>query len=132
FREESPYRHIMPRSDFIDQLKKLGYEEVSEKNSFVSFDYIVEVGKFAGQKIKMAFQVTDDFPLNPPGGPHISPRLLPLHTNQDPHPNGGIHASDNLGSDWEYWSRPFKDSWNQTDRTVRTYMAFIRRLFEDQ
>lgn len=123
----------MPRSDFINQLKKLGYETISEKNNFVIFDYTVEVGKFAGQKIKMAFQVGDDFPLNPPGGPHISPQLLPIHTGQDiPHPKGAVHPSNDLGSDWEYWSRPFQNSWNQTDRSVRTYMAFIRRLFEDQ
>lgn len=122
----------MPRSDFIDQLKKIGYDTIFEKNNFIIFDYVIEVGKFSGMKIKMAFQVGDDFPLNPPGGPHISPQLLPVNPSRDiPHPLGGIHQSNDLGSEWEYWSRPFQN-WNQSDRTVRTYMAFIRRLFEDQ
>lgn len=122
----------MARNDFVDQLKKLGYDISPEANNgFVIFDYVIEIGKLAGQKIKMAFQVADDFPLNPPGGPHVSPQLHPLHPGQDlPHPKGAVHASP-LGQDWEYWSRPFQN-WTQTDRGVRTYMAFIRRLFEDQ
>lgn len=122
----------MARNDFVVQLKKLGYDISPEANNgFVVFDYEIEIGKLAGQKIKIALQVTDDFPLNPPGGPHVSPQLHPIHPGQDlPHPKGAVHAST-LGPDWEYWSRPFQN-WTQTDHSVRAYMAFIRRLFEDQ
>jgi len=121
----------MSRTDFLDQLKKLGYEASLHTNDrFVIFDYTIDVGRLAGQKIKMAFEVGDDFPLNPPGGPHISPQLIPLYPGQDmPHPKGAIHSS-NLGQMWEYWSRPFQN-WAQSDHSVRAYMAFIRRLFED-
>jgi hypothetical protein len=108
----------------------LGYEaaSVGPDNRFVIFDYEIEVGRKAGEKIRLAFDVADDFPLNPPGGPHVSPQLFPIHPGQDlPHPNGAVHNSP-LGAEWEYWSRPFQ-GWNEMDKSVRTYMAHIRRLF---
>lgn len=122
----------MSKKDFIDQLRKLGYNaEEKPSTQFVIMDYQIDVGTRAGETIKLAFQVAEDFPLNPPGGPHVSPRLFPIHPAKDiPHPHGAVHESKDLGENWEYWSRPFPD-WNQTDRTARTYMAYIRRLFVD-
>ena len=62
---------------------------------------------------------------------HLSPPPLPFHPAQDvPHPVGGVHTSP-FGPDWQYWSRPFHQ-WGQTDRTAKSYMAFIRHLFETQ
>lgn len=120
---------LMSKTDFIDQLKELGYEVDPTRSDYVIINYVVEIGKFQGQAIKLALKVGDDFPLVPPPGPHISPQLLPLHPNNDiPHPNGAVHASD-IGPEWEYWSRPFPN-WEQTDRTVSAYLAYIRRLFE--
>jgi hypothetical protein len=89
----------------------------------------VPVGRFIGQKVKVGFQVNDDFPANPPGGPHISPRLLPLKSGGE-HPSGQVHASP-LGDDWEYWSRPYPE-WHRTDRSVKAYMAHVRHLFDTQ
>ena len=122
----------MSRADFVQQLQTLGFQvEPVTPQGFVKFDYTIPIGHKRGEKIKLAFAVGEDFPLNPPGGPHVSPRLLPIHTANDlPHPNGAVHPSDQLGPDWEYWSRPFP-AWNSTDRTVRTYMGYIRRLFAD-
>jgi hypothetical protein len=120
----------MPRAEFVEQLRKLGYEVVVDGDK-VSFPYKVPIGKFADKEIQLGFQVADDFPLNPPGGPHISVQLLPIHIQNDlPHPAGGVHPSP-VWTNWQYWSRPFSN-WNQTDKTVATYMAHIRKLFETQ
>lgn len=122
----------MAQQDFIDQLNALGFTPHEQTGSNkAQFEYTVPIGKFVGQKILLGFLVPDDFPANPPSGPHISPRLLPINTQPNtPHPAGGVHESD-FGRDWEYWSRPIHN-WANTDHTVRTYMAHIRHLFETQ
>lgn len=119
----------MARQDFIDQLRALGHEVEEPGGNKISFTYVIPVGKRANQEIKIGFEVSEDFPANPPSGPHVSPRILPLDKTKDPHPKGGVHESTNFGNEWEYWSRPFPN-WANTDRTARTYMAFIRYLFE--
>jgi len=121
----------MARQDFVDELQKLGYE-LKVDGDKVSFPFKVPVGKFVDREIMLGFQVADDFPLNPPGGPHISPPLLPDHPSNDlPHPIGGVHVST-VFPGWQYWSRPFSN-WNQHgEKTARTYLAHIRMLFETQ
>ncbi len=122
----------MSRQDFITQLRDLNYEATELPNNRVSFPYTIPVGKFAGQVIQLGFVVADDFPLNPPSGPHLSPHLLPIHSGGDlPHPLGGVHESSPFGSGWQYWSRPFQN-WAETDKTVATYMGHIRALFQTQ
>lgn len=120
----------MARSDFIAQIKAMGYEVEDKGENRLAFPYTIPIGRFAGQQIKLGFVVGDDFPMTPPSGPHISPRLLPLNPAQVPHPVGGIHAS-NFGEDWEYWSRPFPN-WAGTNRTASAYMRHIRHLFDTQ
>lgn len=121
----------MARQEFIDELAALNYDVQDHGDGKVSFPYTVPVGRFAGQAIRLGFALGDDFPAAPPSGPHMSPRLLPLHPGQEiPHPLGGVHESP-FGPDWEYWSRPFQD-WGGTDRSVKAYMAHIRTLFETQ
>jgi hypothetical protein len=122
----------MSGQDFIDQLNELGHQVELLEAKRISFPYIIPVGKFAGKDIRLGFVVQDDFPVNPPAsGPHVSPRLLPINTQSKLHPEGGVHESPQFGGEWEYWSRPHKE-WAKTDRSVRSYMAFIRRLFETQ
>jgi hypothetical protein len=120
----------MPRAEFIAEFAALGYAVSERPNDFVVFPLDVPVGKFAGQKIQLGLQITGDVPLNPPGGPHVSPQLLPLNQEPNPHPKGGVHKSD-LGAEWQYWSRPFKD-WREGERTARRYMAHIMNLFATQ
>ena len=116
----------MTRADFIAELVNLGYEPAEQANDLVAFDYEIQVGRFAGQKIKLAFQVFD---LNPPPGLHINPPLLPFHPQNDlPHPSGGVHPSP-LVPGWQYWSRPYS-TWGETDRSARTYMARVTQLFD--
>jgi len=117
------------RQEFISQLTELGYKVEDLGNNRVTLKYVIPIGRLSNQEIILGFLVQDDFPANPPSGPHISPRLLPINTEDKTHPNGGIHTSEQFGTEWEYWSRPFP-AWGSTDHTVRTYMAFIRRLFE--
>jgi hypothetical protein len=120
------------RSDFVKQLTDLGYQVKEYGDERISIDYKVPVGKFEGKDIELGFLVTDQFPTIAPAGPHLTPRLLPIHASQDiPHPLGGVHESTQFGSDWQYWSRPFPE-WEKTDQTVKTYMSHIRRLFLDQ
>jgi hypothetical protein len=119
----------MTRSEFIQQLKEMGYEPTEQNNYIVVFPYVIPVGKLAGTKIKLGLQVTD---LVPPPGPHVSPRLHPLESGGGiPHPLGGINESPLLGPEWQYWSRPFR-GWAKTDRSARTYMAYINTLFDTQ
>lgn len=118
----------MAKSDFISELLALGYSVQEPATDFLSIEYEIPVGKFAGQTVTMAFQVLDKFPMEPPPGPHFKPHLLPVTGGGGSHPFGAIHSSP-LGSDWQYWSRPFSAHWNQTDRTVKTYLAHIRNLF---
>lgn len=119
----------MAKQDFINQLTSLGYKVEDLGSNKIEFKYAIPIGRLADQEIKLGFLIQDDFPANPPSGPHVSPRLLPINPQSGTHPNCGIHESEQFGPEWEYWSRPFPD-WGRTDHTARTYMAFVRRLFE--
>ena len=73
-----------------------------------------------------------------PTGPHVSPRIHPLHTNSDlGHPLGGVHEAhaepfmQGAGGEWQYWSRPYPN-WATSKKTVVAYMGHIYRLWETQ
>jgi hypothetical protein len=117
----------MPKAEFVAQLKQMGYEVQELDGNRVAFSYLIPGGRFTGQTIRLGFDVPGDFPANPPSGPHVSPRLLPLQQGGT-HPNGGIHESP-FGSEWQYWSRPIQH-WANTKRTVRDVMAHVNRLFD--
>lgn len=120
----------MNRAAFISEFTALGFAVEEKAQEFVVFPFTIPVGKFAGRTIKLGLQINGDVPFNPPGGPHVSPPLLPRNTNADPHPAGGVHASA-LGEEWQYWSRPFK-FWKEGERSARRYMAHIANLFATQ
>ena len=119
-------------TELVAQLEALGYKPIVKDNRAV-IDYEVPVGCFEGEKIRLGFDVHGDFPINPPTGPHISPRLLPINENASKHPER-VHNS-NFGEDfdgeWEYWSRPVH-YWQNTDRSVKVYLKHINYLFETQ
>lgn len=119
----------MARNDFIEQLRALGYKIETVEGARITLDYLIPLGKFLGEQIKLGFEVSDDFPLSTPSGPHINRHFHALKPGGE-HPTGGIHPSP-FGSEWQYWSRPFHE-WNKTNHTVAEYMAFIRWLFEKQ
>ena len=117
---------------------KLGLEElgiVAEVcGDRVTFGYTPDLGKFAGQQLRLGIKVPPNFQLNPPTGIHVSPRILPIHPGNDkPHPFGGVHESAEFEENpaepiWQYWSRPFTN-FAKTDRSVRAYMRHVRALF---
>jgi hypothetical protein len=122
----------MGPSTFAEQLRDLGFEATEHPDGRVTFPYTVPVGKYSGTKLELGFQVAGDFPINPPSGPHLKPRLLPTNPAADAgHPLGGVHESPTFGDDWQYWSRPYPE-WQDGDRSVRAYLAHVRHLFEKQ
>jgi hypothetical protein len=102
---------------FLAALTAHGYTVV-QQNEYATFTYGVEVGSRVGQQVRIALAIPGDWPLSPPPGPHVSPRLG--------HPQGAVHASP-LGADWEYWSRPVP-GW-AVDRSMRAYLRHLRALF---
>jgi hypothetical protein len=121
----------MDRKDFVTQLQNLGYQVEERGENRLAFRYRITVGIYRDQEIWLGLAVNDDWFLHPPGGPHVSPRLLPIHPARDvPHPRGGVHESP-FGADWQYWSRPFP-GWAGTERTASTYLGHIRNLFLTQ
>jgi hypothetical protein len=121
----------MARVDFGHGLRKLGLDPEEFADGRIIFPYNIPAGPQQGQAIRLGFVVGDDFPLNPPSGPHLSPRLLPINTAGGLHPLASIHESPTFGSDWEYWSRPYPNppGWANTDRSVKVYLKYIEHLF---
>lgn len=117
----------MAKQDFINQLEALGYKATEPHPGFIAFEYEIPLGRFIGRVVTVAFQVDDSFPMNPPPGPHFKEQLLPITGGGGAHPFGAIHIST-LGGGWQYWSRPFTNHWNTSDRTVKTYLAHIKNL----
>jgi hypothetical protein len=134
----TPVSHTNGPGGFVEGLRMLGYNPqlLPGKVDHVVFDYPVEVGPFNGQKVRVGLIIPNDFPNIPPSGPHVSPRIHPIHAQNDiPHPRGGVHLSAEFekgaGGEWQYWSRPCSD-WGQRKRTVAAYMAHVWRLWETQ
>lgn len=123
---------------FAEGLRAMGYDPqpLPGKPDHLVFNYLVEVGRRAGQTVRLGIVVPQDFPTTPPSGPHVSPHIQPIHPNNDrPHPEGGVHTSpefqQHAGGDWQYWSRPCPN-WGQIKRNVMAYMSHIWRLWETQ
>jgi hypothetical protein len=111
----------MSAAALVEQLHALGYDATvvtQGGQEFAVFPLEVPVGVHAGSTVQIALPGTD-FPVNPPGGPHVSPPIT--------HPNGNNHPSP-FGEQWRYWSRPYPE-WSATGRTAGDYMAHIRKLF---
>jgi|ERR1017187_776490 hypothetical protein len=106
----------MAASDFIEQLKALGFEVEDHGEDKVSIPYVIPTGKFAGKSIRLGFVVPPDFNLSSPSGPHMTPELLPRQSGGQ-HPTGSINESP-FGKEWQYWSRPLSH-WAQTKRLCR-------------
>lgn len=111
----------MGTAELARQLRILGHDVTvvaQDGQEYAVFPLEVPVGAHAGTTVRIALPGTD-FPVNPPGGPHVSPAIT--------HPGGNNHASP-LGDQWRYWSRPYP-GWRTTGRTAGDYMAHVRKLF---
>lgn len=114
------------REEFDRQLREQGYAPESKENRSI-IDYLIPGGRFTGQTIKLGFEVPQDFPRNPPSGPHISPRLLPINNSPNSsHPDRA--AESPFGAEWQYLSRPFP-SWKEKLGAMG-YLAYVDHLFE--
>lgn len=108
----------MAVEDLVAQLRELGCADARVQGQFALFSFQVPIGARAGEVFLIGLPASD-FPLNPPGGPHVQPGF--------DHPGGNNHGSE-LGDGWRYWSRPFP-GWPQTDRSASAYLSHLRRLF---
>ena len=112
----------MGHEELFQELTNAGYDAQLSNASgveFVVFAYRVPIGQHANEEVRVGLQAPD-WPVNPPGGPHISPRLL--------HPGDTAHHHSPLGSDWIYWSRPHP-RWAEGDRSLEEYLTHVRTLF---
>lgn len=112
----------MARIDFINELNILGYETQEESDGMVVFIYTIPVGKNKGKTLNVGYQISNDYPMNCPHGPHFQSGLIADWFE----PAANIHNSP-LGANWRHWSRPFPD-WNRTQRNVKVYLAHIRNV----
>ncbi len=108
----------MALTDLRDAVRGAGYD-ATITGDFVTFPYVIPVGARVGTTITVGL-TAPDFPINPPGGVHIRPRIQ--------HPGDNAHHTSPLGPDWIYWSRPYPD-WPQSARDISDYLAHLRRLF---
>jgi hypothetical protein len=115
----------MGRDKFKNGLEALGYAVELRDPDKVIVAYTVADGRFAGQQIKLGVQVPQDFEMTPPGGIHISPRLIPINPNPQNHSRAAESAP--FGPEWEYLSRPFLGKW-ALKRTVKRYMEYVADL----
>ncbi len=118
----------MARSDFIAQLEAMGFEVYEAGEGKIYIPYVIPIGPQIGKAVKLGFMAFDDFPANPPGCLHISPRLLPLNSNSGEHPFASVHNSP-FGDDWQYWSRPIS-GWSSSKHTAGDVISHINRLFQ--
>lgn len=123
---------------FVEGLIGLGYSPMSlpERPDHIVLDYVVETGRLSGTKVKLGFIVPGDFPLTSPSGPHVSPHIHPINPHGQ-HPTGAVHREhaapfqQALGSEWQYWSRPFSN-WGSGKKTVAAYMSHMWRPWDSQ
>lgn len=112
----------MGHQQLIADLRAAGYDpklKTVDGVEFVSFLYRVPIGAYAGEEVRVSLQAPD-WPLNPPGGPHITPRIQ--------HPGDNAHHGSPLGANSIYWSRPHP-RWADTTRSVEEYLAHLRTVF---
>lgn len=111
------------------QLKDFGYETRRPEPNMVSFHFKVPHGRFAGREIEIALEASQ-FPNIPPPGLYITPHLLPFNSGKTL-PEGGIHDRKRPDGQWQYWSRRCGD-WGSSEKSMKTYLAFMRTLFDFQ
>ncbi len=113
----------MAKSDFIAELKALGFNVQEPDEHRVLWEYAVPVGRNIGKKLQIGFEVPNDYPMSCPTGPHFKSVGITNWVE----PLNNIHPSPTFGDTWRYWSRPFPD-WNRTDRKMKIYFAHIKNL----
>jgi hypothetical protein len=118
---------VSGRAAFVAGLKEIGIDAVVRDDGRIVFPYRIELGRFAGTEARIGLEVADDWPRNPPGGPHVCPRLI---AERGATPGGaGVSNASAFGGEFEYWSRPYH-RWGRDGQSVEAYLAHLRRLFD--
>ena len=121
----------MARADMIRELREMCYAVQELGDGCISFPFDVTVGRFVGQTVTVGLLVGEDWPFNPPSGPHISPSLLPINPAAI-WPHGGIHGPlcrPFMAGGFQYWIRPHPN-WADTKRSARDYIAHLNMVFD--
>lgn len=108
------------------QLQELGYTTERPIPTMVAFLFKISHGRFRGKEVYIALDA-QHFPNVAPHGPYFKPQII--RESGKPHPLGGIHYQNKPSSEWEHWSRPIPN-WEQTDKTMKTYLAYIRTILD--
>jgi hypothetical protein len=115
------------KEEFERQLREMGIEpHAGQGDNRVVFDYVVSEGRFTGTQIRIGLIVPPEFSRTPPGGPHVSPRLLPMNPSASDHSTKT--AESEFGPEWQYLSRPYRGAWTGR-KGVADYLAHIDHLF---
>lgn len=113
----------MGKTEFLDQLKALGFDPQELGGSRVAVAYVVLLGKNAGKHILLGFDVGNDFPMNCPTGFHIKA----IDPGWIEHSQNVQNSPNEFGHGWRYWSRPFHE-WGRSGRNVKVYLAHIKNV----
>ncbi|WP_419857163.1 hypothetical protein [Candidatus Palauibacter irciniicola] len=120
---------------FAQELREAGteVEELGDEHIMIPRYHVLD-GKCKGLRVDIGIVVPPDFPLSPPGGPHVHQLIHPNNPN-GPHPSGHVHASKDhsvhFKDRWQYWSRPFPN-WKSGARNAVRYMEYVQALWESQ
>ncbi len=106
----------------------MGYEPITYSNGFVGFKFTIPHGRFRDKEVEIALDISQ-FPEIPPSGPYIKPHLLPITGATGEHPLGRVHDRKKPTQEFQYWSRPC-NGWDQTEKNMKVYIAFLRTLFD--
>jgi hypothetical protein len=114
------------RTLFAEGLHGLGFdpELVEGSETMIEFGYVIPNGPRSGEQVRLGLEVPENFPVEPPHGPHYRPTILRGRGI------AGVHENLAFGCEWDHWSRPHP-RWNLTDRSVGAYLRHLRTLNEE-
>ena len=86
-------------------------------------NYVIMVGRFAGQVVRLAIPVSADYPATPPGGLYISPCIVPTTEMGGLNIHNRANETAGLAGEWQYWSRPIPPGTWRPDNGARRLIA---------
>ena len=125
------------KTDFVNQLRALGFNPQEPAADKVYFEWLVEVGPNAGKRVLVGTTVGNGFPATQPSAPHFKAldsdwKEHTDNVNPSEFGNGWSSYPDNdpalYQKGWRYWSRRF-DEWAATnEKNAKFYLAHLRKI----
>ena len=112
------------------ELMGLDYETIvreTAQGTTVIFDYAIEVGSHAGEKVRVGISFQEPgYPQFPPHWVHVSPPI-------DDQQGGSRRYTDEQGNEWLAMSRPPGELWDQLPtKHMRPYIEeHLRRIWKN-